>query len=130
MGIRREDVEEALYKINVSIRLPHWRSGTLEGKLREREVSLVVFNAPPDQMSSQSASLQEFRRVGSSARPSHCCRTSAFVAQSGLLTLSVICDKFGSAVCLNLGHSSPAGSYSIPAVAFGGSPFLKKRDEK
>ena len=86
-------------------------------------------------MSSHSASLQELRSFGESAAllaRLNAAELGAFVARSALLysfgglredsTLSVVCDRFGSAVCLNPGHSSLA---RIPfrKVARGGSPF-------
>jgi hypothetical protein len=76
-------------------------------------------------MSSHSASLQELRSFGESAALLARLTAAELVLLLRSLdysTLSVICDKFGSAVCLNLGHTLPA-RIPFPEIAWAGFPL-------
>ena len=83
-------------------------------------------------MASHSASLQKLRSFGESAALLARLTAAELVLLLRSLeysTLSVICDNFGSAVCLNLGHTLPARIPFGDCVG-GVPPFRKKGDEK
>ena len=76
-------------------------------------------------MSSHSASLQELRSFGESAALLARLTAAELVLLLRSLdysTLSVICDKFGSAVCLNPGHSFRRARIPFPEGCVGGVP--------